>query len=192
MSEKDERLIKITKNLKYKIEHSSKEEISEIYKLFKKISTLFLRISRLDEEIENLKKKSTSIYSKKGNIIYLVLFVVVVISLFHFDKIEYTVFVFLLYFSHEVDKKIDRSSNQSLMEMKISEKYQLQLECISYRFEMNEIEFLSKRIKEIPEVIDSYDYFYSEINIEILNRLVETEDVRKHIHHLISTESSFR
>ena len=192
MNEKDERLLKITKNLKYKIEHSSNEEISEIYKLFKKVSTLFLRISRLDEEIENLKKKTTSIHSKKENIIYLILFVVVVISLFYFDKIEYTIFVFLLYFSYEVDKKIDRSSNQSLMEIMISEKYQLQLECISYRFEMNEIEFLSKRIKEIPVVLDSFDYFYSDINIEILNRLVETEDVRKHIHHLISTESSFR
>jgi hypothetical protein len=189
MVDKDERLIKIKKNLKYKIDHSSNEEISEIYKSFKKISTLLLRISRLDEEIDNVKKKTTSIYSRKENIIFLILFVIVVISLFHFDKIEYTIFVFLLYFSHEVDKKIDKSSNQSLLEMKISEKYQLQLECISYRFEMNEIEFLSKRIKEIPQVIDTFDYFYSEINIEILNRIVETEDVKKHIHHLISSES---
>jgi hypothetical protein len=192
MSDKEERLIKIKKNLKYKIDHSSNEEISEIYKSFKKVSTLLFRISRLDEEVEILKKKTTSIYSRKETIIYLILFVIVVLSLFHFDKIEYTIFVFFLYFSYEVDKKIDKSSNQSLLEMKISEKYQLQLECISYRFEMNEIEFLSMRIKEIPEMLDSYDYFYSEINIEILNRVVETEDVKKHIHHLISTESSFK
>ena len=192
MNDKEERLIKIKKNLKYKIDHSSNEEISEIYNSFKKVSTLLLRISRLDEEIEILKKKTTSIYSRKENIIYLILFVIVVLSLFHFDKIEYTIFVFFLYFSYEIDKKIDKSSNQSLLEMKISEKYQLQLECISYRFEMNEIEFLSKKIKDIPQVLDSYDYFYSDINIEILNRVVETEDVKKHIHHLISTESSFR
>lgn len=192
MNDKEERLIKIKKNLKYKIDHSSNEEISEIYNSFKKVSTLLLRISRLDEEIEILKKKTTSIYSRKENIIYLILFVIVVLSLFHFDKIEYTIFVFFLYFSYEIDKKIDKSSNQSKLEMKISEKYQLQLECISYRFEMNEIEFLSKKIKDIPQVLDSYDYFYSDINIEILNRVVETEDVKKHIHHLISTESSFR
>lgn len=190
MNEKDERLIKIEKNLRYKIEHSTNEELSEIYTKFKKISTLLIRISQLDIEIENLKKNTTSIYSRKEYVIYLVLFLIVVISLFHFDKIEYTIFVFFLYFSHEFDKKIDKSSNQQLLELKKSEKYQLLLNCISYRFEINEIEFLSKKIKEIPEILDSYDYFYSEINIEILNRIIENEDIRKHLHHLTNAKFS--
>jgi hypothetical protein len=192
MNDKDERLIRIEKNLKYKIEHSSVHELSEIYTKFKKISTLLIRISRLDEEIDSLQSKTKSIYSKKENIIYLMIFIVTVISMFYFDKFEYTIFIFFLYFSHEVDKKIDKSSNQQLLELKKSEKYQLQLECISYRFEMNEIEFLSKQIKLIPEILDSYSFFYSKINIEILNRVFETEDTRKHLHHLITTESSYR
>lgn len=192
MNDKEERLLRITERVKSRIENSSSSELSDVYTKFKKISSLLLRISQLDGEIENVKKKTLSNRNVKNNLIQLILFIVVVTSILYFESIEYTVFVFFLYFAYEVDKKIDKNSNQLLLELKNTEKNQLQLECISYRFEINEIEYLSKQISEIPEVLDSFSYFYKNINIPIFDRIFESEDIKKDIQHLITSESPFK
>ena len=75
--------------------------------------------------------------------------------------------------------------------LKNTQKYQLQLECLIYGFEMNDIEGLVRDIKKIPRMMDNYDYFFKDINRRILYELNWEKDVRSNIEHLLITENKY-
>ena len=169
----------------------SENELSEIHKKFQKVSIILYRASELEREIDNLKESLSTKKSKKYIYIYLIISVLVIISLFYFDKIEYTLIILFMYYSSETEKDIRKNKNELLLNLKQTEKYQLQLECLTYGFEMNDIEYLVREIKKIPTMMNEYDYFYKVINTSIFYKLSREKDVRSDIEHLLTTENSY-
>jgi len=182
---------KVTSELKKKFDDMSETELTEVYKKFQKVSTILYRVSELETEIDNLKESITLKSSRTQDLIYLIIFGLVTISLFYFDKIEYTVVVMFIYFSNEIFKEIRKNKSELLLNLKNTQKYQLQLECLIYGFEMNDIEGLVRDIKKIPRMMDNYDYFFKDINRRILYELNWEKDVRSNIEHLLITENKY-
>jgi hypothetical protein len=182
---------KVTSELKKKFDDMSETELTEVYKKFQKVSTILYRVSELETEIDNLKESITLKSSRTQDLIYLIIFGLVTISLFYFDKIEYTVIVMFIYFSNEIFKEIRKNKSELLLNLKNTQKYQLQLECLIYGFEMNDIEGLVRDIKKIPRMMDNYDYFFKDINRRILYELNWEKDVRSNIEHLLMTENKY-
>lgn len=169
----------------------SENELTEIHKKFQKVSTTLYRVSELDREIDNLKESLSTKKSRKYISIYLIISILVIISLFYFDKIEYTIIILFIYYSSETEKDIRKNKNELLLNLKETEKYQLQLECLTYGFEMNHIEYLVREIKKIPTIMNDYDYFFKVINTSIFYELSRERDVRSDIEHLLTTENSY-
>jgi len=182
---------KLSSELLNNYKDMSESELKEIYKKFQKVSTTLYRASQLDREIDNLKESLSTKKSRKYIFIYLLISILVIISLFYFDKIEYTLIILLMYYSSETEKDIRKNKNELLLNLKETEKYQLQLECLTYGFEMNDIEYLVREIKKIPTIINEYDYFYKVINTSILYELSRERDVRGDIENLLTTENSY-
>lgn len=182
---------RVTSELKKKFDDMSETELTQIYKKFQKVSTILYRVSEIETEIDSLKELITSKTSRTEDLVYLIIFGLVTISLFYFDKIEYTVIVMFIYFTNEILKEIRKNKNELLLNLKNTQKYQLQLECLTYGFEMNEIESLVKEIKKIPKMMDNYDYFFKDINRRILYELNLEKDVRSNIEHLLTTENEY-
>lgn len=185
------RLEKISSELRKNYEDMSEIELTEIYKKFQKVSTTLYRVSELETEIDSLKESISSKSSRTENLIYLIVFGLVTISLFYFDKIEYTVIVMFVYFTNEIFKEIRKNKSELLLNLKNTQKYQLELECITYGFEMGEIEYLVKEIKKIPMMMNDYEYFFKDINTSIFYGLTKERDVRSDIEHLLTTENKY-
>lgn len=183
---------KVISDLKEKFEHLSEVELTDIYKRFQKVSTLLYRISELDRELDTLKDKISSPKSRRDNLVYLGLFSAVLFSLYYFDKLEYTVLVMFVYFTSVIIDYVERSKRELLMDLKKSEKYQLELECITFGFELNDVEYLSKKIKEIPMIMNNLEYFFKDINSSIFYELCRERDVRSDIDYLLSTENRYK
>ncbi len=169
----------------------SENELSEIHKKFQKVSIILYRASELDREIDNLKESLSTKKSRKYILIYLVISILVIISLFYFDKIEYTLIILFMYYSVETEKDIRKNKNELLLNLKETEKYQLQLECLTYGFEMSHIESLVREIKKIPMIMNDYDYFFKDINTSIFYELSRERDVRNDIEYLLTTENRY-
>jgi hypothetical protein len=182
---------KFSSELLKKYKDMSENELTEIYKKFQRVSTTLYRVSELDTEIDNLKELLSNKSSKTTNIIYLVIFILITISLFYFDKIEYTLIVLLIYFTSEIEKDIRKNKNELLINLKNTQKYQLQLECLTYGFEMNHIESLVREIKKIPSIMNDSEYFYKDINTSIFYELSRERDVRNDIEYLLTTENRY-
>ena len=185
------RLEQVSNELKNKFKDMSEIELTEIYKKFQKVSTTLYRVSELETEIDNLKESISSKSSRTENLIYLLVFGLITISLFYFDKIEYTVIVMFIYFTNEVFKEIRKNKNELLLNLKNTQKYQLQLECLTFGFEMSQIESLVREIKKIPMMMNDYEYFFKDINTSIFYELSRERDVRSDIEHLLTTENKY-
>jgi hypothetical protein len=185
------RLEEISSELRKNYEDMSEIELTEIYKKFQKVSTTLYRVSELETEIDSLKDSISLKSNRTENFIYLVVFGLVTISLIYFDKIEYTVIVMFIYFTNEILKEIRKNKNELLLNLKNTQKYQLQLECITFGFEMGEIEYLVKEIKKIPMMMNDYEYFFKDINTSIFYGLTKERDVRSDIEHLLTTENKY-
>lgn len=185
----ENRLDKLSSELRKKYEVMSDIELTEIYTKFQKVSTTLYRVSELETEIDSLKDSISSKNSRTENLIYLIVFSLVTLSLFYFDKIEYTVIVMFVYFTNEIFKEIRKNKSELLLNLKNTQKYQLQLECITYGFEMGQIEYLVREIKKIPMMMNDYEYFFKDINTSIFYELSRERDVRSDIEHLLTTEN---
>jgi hypothetical protein len=188
----DPREVEIISRLRKQYAGMTDIQLKEIYNKFVSVSTLLYKISNLESEIENLKEQIDKKYSRKESLIYLIFSVIIVISLFYFDKLEFTVFVLLMYFVNGISKEITKSKNEILLNLKNTQKYQLEQECINYGYEINELEYLVKEIRKNPWMINSYDYFFKEINCWIFHKVSEEHDIRDDIEHLLSVENRYK
>lgn len=187
----ENKIDKLSSELINKFGEMTEDELKEIYKKFQKISTILYRISELEREIENLKESISSKRSKKEILIYLIISLIVIISLFYFDKIEYTLIVLFIYYSSEIEKDIRKNKNELLLNLKNTQKYQLQVECLTFGFEMNHIEYLVKEINKIPMMMNDIEYFFKEINTSIFYELSRERNVRSDIEYLLTTENTY-
>jgi hypothetical protein len=182
---------KLAQELKHKFDNLNSSQLKEIYQNFQNLSSILYRISDLKIDLEKLKNKSKS-SSKLENSIYLVISLLVILSLFYFDKIEYTIFVMFIYFTHEIDRKNEMNKNEILISQKENEINSLVTDCFKYHLEISETNYLSDEIKKQQKYINPTEYFYSEINSLILRKLTEKYSEKENLEYFISVQDEYK